>query len=224
LRLEHSIHRRDGGSRSRRRFDRFFDSSQTLLDEPNCREDVSHFVAFATWTRDKGRLLAGHLFDLGWDLFWCYEHDIDGRAFATQVTINGRRQVPAVELASLDDQKIDVAVGAHFAARSRAEQDNLVWLRRLDDAPNNVGQSVLIRVSVFATARFGPATHTPLPAKEPRPSPRGSSDGRLMIGKPFFISVSRHELVGSTIPRGFRVRRPHKITRICCEIDLSEGD
>src|SRR5271157_1210334 len=101
------------------------------------------------------------------DLFRCHDHDIDGRALAAKVTINGGSQSPAVELARLDDQKIDVAVRSHLAPRRRAEEDDLVRLRGLDDAADDVGQDRLVRVPVLATPSFGRGFHPPLLKKIP---------------------------------------------------------
>src|SRR5437762_2108442 len=72
------------------------------------------------------------------DLFRRDDHDIDRRTRAVQVTINGPGEASAMELASLDDQKIDITVGSHLAARRRPEQNDLLRLGHLDDAPDDV--------------------------------------------------------------------------------------
>src|SRR2546430_1162232 len=74
------------------------------------------------------------------DLLRGHDDNIDRRFLAAKVTINARSEPPTMELTALDDQKIDVAVRPHLPAGRRAEQDDLVRLRRLDHAADDVAE------------------------------------------------------------------------------------
>ncbi len=57
-----------------------------------------------------------------------------------------------------DDQQVDVAVGAHLAAGRRAEQDDLDGVGDLDNAPDDLLELFLLRVSARLIKRPRPSS------------------------------------------------------------------
>jgi hypothetical protein len=60
-----------------------------------------------------------------------------------------------LNLPARHDEEIDIAIWSHLTACCRTEKDDLVWLRFLDNALNDLSEDLLVRACGFLTASFG---------------------------------------------------------------------
>jgi hypothetical protein len=129
---------------------------------------------FQGWTDDKGKAVT-----IPCDIFGRYDNDIDRLANTEKIHVDLFRETPPVEVTTLDDEQIDIAIAvrAHLVSCCGPEQNDSVRLRDLNNTVNDLIQGLLIEdlplvhLSGLRTARVS-HTHASAASTYPLPSHR----------------------------------------------------